>query len=76
MAKLVLTDKNVIGHTVEELCVKKGMTCYDLSRQCGVPLTTIMHIVNGSTKNPGIYTMVKICRELEIPLTQCLDPEI
>lgn len=76
MAKMVQPTRNVIGEKVAEFCRKRDLSCYELSRRCGVPLTTIMHIVEGTTKNPGIYTMVRICRELDIPLSECLDAEI
>lgn len=41
-----------------------------LSYRSTVPLTTIMHILNGKTKNPGIFTIIKICNGLGITMTE------
>lgn len=60
--------KNRIGETIENICREKSLSYYMLSRNAGVPLTTILHIVDGSTKNPGVYTVLKIYSYLEIPM--------
>lgn len=73
MSKMAPDGRNVIGENVSCCCREKGMTYYALSEKCGVPLTTILHIVDGSTGNPGIYTMERICRGLDIPLAECLN---
>ncbi len=34
-----------------------------------------MHIMNGESKNPGIFTIIKICDGLEISLRDFFDTE-
>lgn len=60
--------ENKIGENIERICREKSLSYYELSRNAKVPLTTILHIVDGSTKNPGIYTVVKLYSYLEIPM--------
>ena len=43
-----------------------------LSAASGVPLTTIAHIADGRQKS-GIYTIMRICRALDVPLAVFLD---
>ncbi|MDO4331121.1 MAG: helix-turn-helix transcriptional regulator [Eubacteriales bacterium] len=64
--------ENRIGSKLTEVSTKKGWTFYMLSRSSGVPLTTLLHIVDGSTKNPGIYTVMRLCDALELPLEELI----
>ena len=64
---------NRLGRRMTEYCLRKGWSRYVLSAASGVPLTTIAHIADGSTKNPGIYTIMRICRALDVPLAVFLD---
>ena len=64
---------NRLGRRMTEYCLRKGWSLYVLSAASGVPLTTIAHIADGSTKNPGIYTIMRICRALDVPLAVFLD---
>ena len=57
-----------IGKHIEALCKEKKLTPYRLSIISGVPLTTLQHLIKGTSKNPGIMTIAKICNGLEISL--------
>lgn len=57
-----------------QLCKAKGQTYYTLSYQSSVPLTTLLHIVHGNSKNPGIFTMMKICDGLGVSLQEFFGP--
>lgn len=73
MLKKIAARENRIGGWVSEACEERNLTYYALARNAGVPLTTLMHIVDGSTRNPGIYTMMRLCNALELPMTELLD---
>ncbi|MDO4294125.1 MAG: XRE family transcriptional regulator [Eubacteriales bacterium] len=60
--------RNLIGKRLEAQCARRGWSAYMLSCASGVPLTTILHIFDGSTKNPGIYTVLRLCRAMDIGL--------
>ena len=51
----------------------KPSWCAKLPKRIGRRMTTIAHIADGSTKNPGIYTIMRICRALDVPLAVFLD---
>lgn len=46
-----------------------------LSYKSTVPMTTLMHIINCSTKNPGIFTIIKICNGLDITIKDFFDSD-
>lgn len=58
--------KDVLSRRVKELCSEKNMSYYTLAYKSAVPITTIMNIVNGVTKNPGVFTIAKLCDGLGI----------
>ena len=48
--------QNRIGERIESCCKEKKLSYYVLSRQAKVPLTTILHIVDGTTKSGRFYS--------------------
>lgn len=67
--------QKVLADRINALCKKRGISYYSLSYKSTVPLTTLLHIVDGSTKNPGIFTIVKICEGLDITLKEFFDTD-
>lgn len=68
-------QQKIIANRINELCKKHGISYYVLSYRSAVPLTTLLHIVDGSTKNPGIITIMKICEGLGISVKDFFDTE-
>ena len=62
-----------LSKRIEYLCKKEGISYYELSYKSAVPLTTLMHIINCSTKNPGIFTIIKVCNGLNITVKDFFD---
>lgn len=73
MLKEIKTKENRIGQQLSEACEERGITFYSLARTSGVPLTTLMHIIDGSTKNPGIYTIMRLCDAMELPMAELVE---
>ena len=57
------------------LCQRQGISYYTLSYRSAVPMTTLMHIIDGSTKNPGLFTIIKICNGLNMTVKDFFDAE-
>ena len=57
------------------LCQRQGISYYTLSYRSTVPMTTLMHIIDGSTKNPGLFTIIKICNGLNTTVKDFFDAE-
>ena len=68
-------QQKIRANRINDLCKKRGISYYALSYKSAVPLTTLLHIVDGSTKNPGILTVIKICEGLDISLKDFFDTE-
>ncbi len=64
---------DMLVERINNLCKKKRMTYYALSVRSEVPMTTLMHIVEKSTVNPGVLTMGKICQGFGITLKEFFD---
>ena len=65
--------QEILQKRIEELCKEKEMTYYALSYKSTLPLTTLIHIIDGSTKNPGIFTIMKICDGLGVTMKEFFD---
>lgn len=73
MARRREEQKNIIGERLSRSCNDKGLSFYMLARNAEVPLTTLMHIIDGTTRNPGIYTVVRICNALELSIDELFE---
>ena len=69
------TEKDILIKRIDELCKQSGFSYYTLSYRSGVPLSTLMHLMDGSVKNPGIYTIIRICAGMKITLAEFFDTE-
>jgi len=58
-----------------ELCAQQNLSVNGLARSAGLPPTTIKNILNGSSINPGIVTLKKICDGLDISLIEFFDTD-
>ncbi len=67
-----MIKEGLIGRESKELCWNLDMSYYWLAYKSAVPITTLMHIIDGSTKNPGVYTLMKICDRFGITLIEFL----
>jgi transcriptional regulator with XRE-family HTH domain len=70
-----MNEQKVLADRIRYFCQQKRMSYYALAYRSTVPLTTIMHIMNCSTKNPGIFTLAKICNGLDITVKEFFDSE-
>lgn len=59
-----LTDR------INQLCDEKKWDYITLSRKSGVPLTTLLNIIKGNSKNPGIFTINKLCNGFAITMAE------
>ena len=51
--------QKILIERIQELCKEKSVSYYILSYQAAIPLTTLLHIVERETNNPGIFTIMK-----------------
>jgi len=65
--------KEILLARINQLCKEKRMSYYNLSYKSSIPLSTIINIMEGTTKNPGIYTIMKICDGFGITMKEFFD---
>lgn len=68
------TLKGTLGERIRRLMDLKGLSKADLSRETGVPVMTIEYLVDGSTYNPRIATLLAIVNYLHVSLDQLVGP--
>lgn len=70
-----MEGRDKLSNRIKYLCELNNVSYYSLSYKSAVPMTTLMHIINCSTKNPGIFTIIKICNGLNITIRDFFDSE-
>lgn len=75
MGKSQMKELKKLVDRIERLCMEKHMSYYTLAHNSGVPITTIMNIMRGITKNPGIFTVMKLCDGLGIQIWEFFKTE-
>lgn len=65
--------QDALLHRIDDLCKMQNLTYYKLSYRAGVPLNTILNIQKGESKNPGIFTIMKICDGLGVSMKEFFD---
>ncbi len=68
-----MNAQDILVERINNLCKEKRMTYYALSYASAVPMTTLMHIVDKSTVNPGVLTIGKLCEGFGITLRDFFD---
>lgn len=66
-------QQQILIDRIDELCKKKGYSYYTLSYKSSVPLSTLMHILDGTSKSPGLFTIIKLCDGLDITPAKFFD---
>ena len=65
----------IFRNRVSELCAKKGYTPYALAFKSSVPLSSLIHMLDGGSTNPNLYNIIKICDGLDMTLAEFFDTE-
>lgn len=66
-------DNDTLGKRIRKHMESRGLTKDDLAKETGVPTSTISYIVDGSTYNPRIATLLAISNYLEVSLDELVD---
>jgi len=65
----------ILVSRINKLCKEQGLTYYALAYKSAVPLPTLIHILEGNTQNPGVFTVLKICDGLNMTMAELFDIE-
>ena len=70
-----MTTAECVANRSVALCAERRLSFNALARLSAVPPTTVKNILNGSSRNPGIVTIKKLCDGLDITLIEFFDTE-
>ena len=65
-----------MANRIVALCAERRLSFNALARLSAVPPTTVKNILNGSSRNPGIVTIKKLCDGLDMTITDFFDDDI
>ena len=68
MIKLKINE--AVTSRILELCSKYNLTINGLANRCMLTQSTVDHIVSGSSENPKLLTIVRICAGLNITIVE------
>lgn len=68
-------EQAILVDRIDVLCKESGDSYYTLAYKASIPVTTLMHIIHGETKNPGIFTVMRICDAFDLSLKEFFDTE-
>ncbi|PKM71722.1 MAG: transcriptional regulator [Firmicutes bacterium HGW-Firmicutes-16] len=63
----------VISQRILQLCRERNITIGKLCSTAGTTASTVHDIVTGTTKNPRVFTLKKLCDALDITLSEFFD---
>ena len=63
----------ILKDRINQLCDDKEISYYVLSYKASIPMSTLVHIMDGTSKNPGVYTIMKICDGFGMTMKEFFD---
>ncbi len=70
-----MSEQELLSQRIQYYCKLRRMSYYKLASRSTVPMSTVLHIVKCVTKNPGIFTLAKICGGLDVSMSEFFDAE-
>lgn len=64
---------DAITARIDQLCKERGASQYGLAYRASMSGSSLNHIMKGSSKNPTVYNIMKICDGLDITLSEFFD---
>lgn len=70
-----MDTRECVAKRFVELCAQQNISYRKLASLSAVHPSTVMSILNGASKNPGVVTIKKLCDGLDISLIEFFDTE-
>ena len=68
-----MDTRKQVSLRIQQLCAIHGYNIHSLARKAGIPPTTLKNIIYGTSHNPGIVTVKRLCDGLGISLYDFFD---
>lgn len=72
----VMDLQEAIKLKVLQLCKQRNITINKLATLSGMPQSTVNSLVDGTSKNPKLLTIIRICLGLDIQLKDFFDDDV
>lgn len=66
----------VLTKRINMLCEKRELSYYKLAYRASIPQSSLVNIMKGGSKDPGIYNIMKICDGLGVTLAEFFDDKL
>lgn len=60
----------MINENLKQICLKRGISAYRLSKLANIPISVAAKIIRGEVKNPRIDSVIKIADALDVTLDE------
>ena len=67
-----MTSGKTISENIKRLRAKLGLTKEDLAKKADIKYTTLMKVESGTGNKPGVQTMAKIAKALDVLIEDSL----
>ena len=71
-----MDSQEAIKLRILKLCKERNITINKLATLSGMPQSTVNSLIDGTSKNPKILTIIRICLGLNMQLKQFFDDEV
>lgn len=65
-----------ISKKILKICLEKDITLNKLASICCLTQSTVQNLINGTSKNPKLLTIIRICEGLNIELKDFFDDDL
>ncbi|GAW99685.1 helix-turn-helix domain-containing protein [Secundilactobacillus mixtipabuli] len=66
-------DSEIIGKRIMDFINERDITIHRLSVKTGIPNTTLVDLITGTTKNARVSTVRAICQAIQITVRDFFD---
>ena len=70
-----MTCDEMLRNRIEKLCDERKLSVNKLAVMSGINQSTLDHIMTGDTRNPGVFTLMRVAHGLSMTLTELLTVE-
>lgn len=68
-------EQKILVERIDYYREKRGYSYYTLAYKASIPFSTLMHIIKGTSNNPGVFNILKICEGLEVSPSEFFDAD-
>lgn len=68
-------QNKIFAKRMTELCEQKNITYHQLAQRSGLEYRRVYRIACGAHENPGLYTVMRVCKGLDVSIDEFVNTE-